>query len=68
MWPDSSETQDLLKRAGSGDPSAINALLETPPLHAGFDPLKPAIRRAYRSKRELEAALARLDEIAETVR
>lgn len=29
MWPDSSETQDLLKRAGSGDSSAINALLET---------------------------------------
>jgi len=46
----------------------LNALLETPPLYAGFDPLKPATRRAYGSKRELEAALAQLDEIAETVR
>ena len=28
MWPDSAETQDLLKRAGDGDQSAVNALLE----------------------------------------
>jgi RNA polymerase sigma-70 factor (ECF subfamily) len=28
MWPDSSETQQLLKRAVDGDPQAVNGLLE----------------------------------------
>ncbi len=46
----------------------LNALLETPPLYAGFDLVRPAARRAYGSKRELEAALATLDEISETIR
>jgi RNA polymerase sigma-70 factor (ECF subfamily) len=28
MWPDSSETQELLQRAGDGEPEAMNRLLE----------------------------------------
>jgi RNA polymerase sigma-70 factor (ECF subfamily) len=28
MWPDSSQTQELLKRATAGDPVAVNALLD----------------------------------------
>lgn len=28
MWPDASETQELLRKAGEGDPSAVGGLLE----------------------------------------
>lgn len=56
MWPDSQETQELLHRAGGGEPAAVNQLL---------DRHRDSLRRMVQAR--MDRALARRVDVSDVV-
>ena len=63
-WRNLPDTEQEDYGPDRADQELVNALLASPPLYAGYDPILPTQRRAFGCKQEIEMALARIEDVA----